>query len=159
MITKVSTIVIRGDNEMNRLKELKEAHEAAKKTITTIDNAINTLENAQSWGVWDMLGGEFITSWVKRRKIKEANEDILKLNKSMKHLNKELEDINMLLPNRISQTFSDTVLDLWLDNVFTDIRVQGEIKQTLEKLRQLKKTIQNLIANIEFEIKEIETSK
>ncbi|MDT2805663.1 hypothetical protein [Vagococcus lutrae] len=144
---------------MNRLKELKEARDAAKKAIITIDNAISSLAHAQSWGVWDMLGGEFITSWVKRIKIKEANEDILKLNKSMKHLNKELEDINMLLPNRISQTFSDTVLDLWLDNIFTDIRVQGEIKQTLEKLRWLKKTIQNLIANIEFEIKEIETPK
>jgi len=99
-----------------------------------------------------MFGGEFFTSWIKRNKIKEANQDISAITKSLKSLNKELEDLDMTLPEGVSDTISDRVWDLWFDNIFTDIRVQGEIKDSLRQLAIFRKSILDLIVKLNTEI-------
>ena len=99
-----------------------------------------------------MFGGEFFTSWIKRNKIKEANQDIFAITKSLKSLNKELEDLDMTLPEGVSDTISDRVWDLWFDNIFTDIRVQGEIKDSLRQLAIFRKSILDLIVKLNTEI-------
>ena len=137
---------------MDRLKELQEAREAANEVIIRIDKATSSLNSALSWGKWDMFGGEFFTSWIKRNKIKEANQDISAITKSLKSLNKELEDLDMTLPEGVSDTISDRVWDLWFDNIFTDIRVQGEIKDSLRQLAIFRKSILDLIVKLNTEI-------
>ena len=99
-----------------------------------------------------MFGGEFFTSWIKRNKIKEANQDISAITKSLKSLNKELEDLDMTLPEGVSDNISDRVWDLWFDNIFTDIRVQGEIKDSLRQLAIFRKSILDLIVKLNTEI-------
>lgn len=99
-----------------------------------------------------MFGGEFFTSWIKRNKIKEANQDIFAITKSLKSLNKELEDLDMTLPEGVSDNISDRVRDLWFDNIFTDIRVQGEIKDSLRQLAIFRKSILDLIVKLDTEI-------
>lgn len=137
---------------MERLKELQEAKEAANEVITRIDNATSSLNSALSWGRWDMFGGEFFTSWIKRNKIKEANQAISTIAESLKSLNKELEDVDMTLPEGVSDNISDRVWDLWFDNIFTDIRVQGEIKDSLRQLAIFRKSILDLIVKLDTEI-------
>lgn len=144
---------------MDKLKELKEAREAAKEVIARIDNAKNSLDSALSWGIWDMFGGEFFSSWIKRNKIKEANQNISQISKSLKSLNKELEDVNMTLPTGVSDTVSDGVWDLWFDNIFTDIRVQGEMKDSLQQLAIFRKEIQDLLLKLDSEIETWEKGK
>ena len=95
-----------------------------------------------------MFGGEFFTSWIKRNKIKEANQDISTIAESLKSLNKELEDVDMTLPEGVSDNISDRVWDLWFDNIFTDIRVQGEIKDSLRQLAIFRKSILDLIVKL-----------
>lgn len=137
---------------MDRLKELQEAREAANEVIIRIDNATSSLKSALSWGKWDMFGGEFFTSWIKRNKIKEGNQDISMIAESLKSLNKELEDVDMILPEGVSDNISDRVWDLWFDNIFTDIRVQGEIKDSLRQLAIFRKSILDLIVKLNTEI-------
>lgn len=137
---------------MDRLKELQEAREVANEVIIRIDKATSSLKSALSWGKWDMFGGEFFTSWIKRNKIKEANQDISTIAESLKSLNKELEDVDMTLPEGVSDNISDRVWDLWFDNIFTDIRVQGEIKDSLRQLAIFRKSILDLIVKLNTEI-------
>ena len=138
---------------MDRLKELYEAKAAAEEVIARIDNAISSLDSASSWGIFDILGGGMLSSFVKRGKIQDANADIEEIYSSLSVLNKELEDVNMHLPAGISDTISDSALDIWFDNIFTDIRVQGEIKDTLYELRDFREDIMSLIERINAEIR------
>lgn len=144
---------------MDREKELQEARDAAKEVIARIDNTTSSLDSALSWGIWDMFGGEFITSWIKRNKIKEANQNISQISKSLKSLNKELEDVNMTLPSGVSDTVSDGVWDLWFDNIFTDVRVQGEMKDSLQQLAIFRESIQDLISKLDSEIETLKNEK
>lgn len=137
---------------MDRLKELQEAREVVNEVTIRIDKATSSFKSALSWSKWDMFGGEFFTSWIKRNKIKEANQDISTIAESLKSLNKELEDVDMTLPEGVSDNISDRVWDLWFDTIFMDIRVQGEIKDSLRQLAIFRKSIQYLIVKLNTEI-------
>lgn len=141
---------------MDRLKELKEAKKAAQEVIARIDHAISSLGSASSWGFLDLLGGGVFSSFIKREKIKGANNELEEVYHLLGVLNKELEDVNMHLPAQMSDTISDNALDIWLDNIFTDVRVQGEIKEQLNQLKEFRASVIELIEKLTCEIKAYE---
>lgn len=141
---------------MDRKKELQEAKDAANKIIEKIDRAMDYLDSAEFWGMWDIFGGDFLSSWSKRNKIEEANECIKDILDSVKVLNKELKDVDMILPEEISNTMSDRTFDIWLDNIFTDLRVQEEIKEAMKELREFKNGIEDLLIRLDDEIGKLE---
>lgn len=137
---------------MDRLKELNEAKTAAQEVIARIDNALSSLDSASSWGLFDLLGGGMFSSFVKRVKIRGANSDIREISHSLSLLNKELEDVNMHLPAEISDAMSDNMLDIWFDNIFTDIRVKGEIKEQITEFKNFRSSVIELIEKLNSEI-------
>ena len=141
---------------MDRKKELQEARDAADIVIEKIDRAMDSLDSAEFWGMWDIFGGDFFSSWKKRNKIDEANEYINDITDSVKVLNKELKDVDMVLPEEISNTMSDRTFDIWLDNIFTDLRVQEEIKDAMKELREFRNGIEDLVIRLDDEIEELE---
>ena len=141
---------------MDRLKELYEAKTAAQEVVARIDNALSSLDSASSWGLFDLLGGGMFSSFVKRERIRDANSEIKEISHSLKLLNKELEDVNMHLPTEISDAMSDNVFDIWFDNIFTDIRVQGEIKEQMTELKNFRASVIELIEKLSSEIETYE---
>ncbi len=137
---------------MDRLIELEEARDAAVDVLDQIDSASDTLGKAKFWGNWDMFGGDFMVSWVKRQKIKVANEEITDISYAVDHLRQELADVDMVLPETVSDTLSDNIWDLWLDNFFTDYMVQGKIKEAIKQLEDFRQVIEDLIVKIDTEI-------
>lgn len=140
---------------MDRKKELQEAKDAANKIIEKIDRAMDYLDSAEFWGMWDIFGGDFLSSWSKRNKIEEANECIKDIVDSVKVLNKELKDVDMVLPEEVSNTMNDRTFDIWLDNIFTDLRVQEEIKEAMKELREFRNGIEDLLIRLDDEIEEL----
>ena len=141
---------------MDRKKELQEAKDAANKIIEKIGRAMDYLDSAEFWGMWDIFGGDFLSSWSKRNKIEEANECIKDIVDSVKVLNKELKDVDMVLPEEVSNTMNDRTFDIWLDNIFTDLRVQEEIKDAMKELREFKNGIEDLLIRLDDEIGKLE---
>lgn len=141
---------------MDRKKELQEAKDAANKIIEKIDRAMDYLDSAEFWGMWDIFGGDFLSSWSKRNKIEEANECIKDILDSVKVLNKELKDVDMVLPEEVSNTMGDRTFDIWLDNIFTDLRVQEEIKEAMKELREFRNGIEDLLIRLDDEIEKQE---
>lgn len=140
---------------MDRLKELKEAKDQAVIVIEKIDRALDSLDSAEFWGMWDMFGGEFFSSWKKRNKIEEANRYIKDITDSVKDLERELKDVDMVLPEEISNTVGDRFFDIWFDNIFTDMKVQRKIKGSIRELRDFRSVVEDLVIRLEDEIEEI----
>lgn len=141
---------------MDRLKELKEAKDQAVIVIEKIDRALDALDSAEFWGMWDMFGGEFFSSWKKRNKIEEANRYIKDITDSVKDLERELKDVDMVLPEEISNTMGDRVFDIWFDNIFTDMKVQRKIKGSIRELRDFRSVVEDLVIRLEDEIEKLE---
>lgn len=138
---------------MDRLKELQEAKTAAQHVILRMDNAIKSLENAKSWGWWDLFGGGMLLSLFKRDNIRNANANIREISQALHRLNQELDDVNMTLPLEISDTFSDTVFDVWFDNILTDLQVQDEVSMKLAEIKSFRCDVLSLIEQLDNEMR------
>ena len=137
---------------MARLQELKEAKEKAQIVLNSTDEALSFLKSASNWSLFDLLGGEGISSLMKRSKIKKANKEIERMTLELEELRKELRDVDISLPLEISDTMEDNFFDVFFDNIFTDLRVNGEIKRKLAELRDFRQNIEELIQRLDQEI-------
>ena len=137
---------------MARLQELQEAKEKAQVVLKSTDEALNFLKSASNWSLFDLLGGEGITSLMKRSKIKKASKEIERMTLELEELRKELKDVDISLPLEISDTMEDNFFDVFFDNIFTDLRVNGEIKKKLAELRDFRQNIEELIQRLDQEI-------
>ncbi len=52
---------------MTRLKELKEARMAGQEALVCLNQALEALESASSWGIFDILAGGFLSSYIEKR--------------------------------------------------------------------------------------------
>lgn len=139
---------------MDKEKEIKEAKVAAVEVLLRLDEAVKSLDGASKMSMIDIFGGAFF-SVIKRKHIQEANLSIKEAGIYLKSLNEELDDIGMKLPKEISDTMSDNVMDIYFDNIFTDIRVAGEIKEKLDELKNFRTSIENLIIKLDAELDEL----
>ena len=137
---------------MARLQELQEAKEKAQIVLNSTDEALSFLKSASNWSLFDLLGGEGISSLMKRSKIKKANKEIERMTLELEELRKELRDVDISLPLEISDTMEDNFFDVFFDNIFTDLRVNGEIKKKLAELREFRQNIEELIQRLDQEI-------
>jgi hypothetical protein len=53
-------------------REIEEAIQAGKTALQALDDAERNISSARSFGVWDMLGGGFLSSMLKHSKMDEA---------------------------------------------------------------------------------------
>ena len=112
-----------------------------QETITHLDKITDQLESAKRWSWADLLGGEFITSMVKRKKMKNISEDLQQLQPKLQHLKHALEYANIQVDSAIDHSTSRQFFDTFFDNIITDLKVQGEIKDMLAELKELRQAL------------------
>lgn len=112
-----------------------------QETITHLDKITDQLESAKRWSWADLLGGEFITSMVKCKKMKNISEDLQQLQPKLQHLKHALEDANIQVDSAIDHSTSRQFFDTFFDNIITDLKVQGEIKDMLAELKELRQAL------------------
>ncbi|MCI6271595.1 MAG: hypothetical protein MR601_01470 [Erysipelotrichaceae bacterium] len=137
---------------MNRGKELLEAKLISKNILELIDKAIDKLNSAKNWGIFDMIGGGFITSLIKRSKIDDVNSLLNEIEYQLDKLSKELNDINYSLPQGIDNGFMSQLFDIGFDNFFMDIMVQSELNETKNQLSYLWNEIKRIDEYLEKEL-------
>lgn len=138
---------------MDKRREYQEVLDVIKIIMEEIKDAEKEIYSAKDWGVFDLLGGGFLASMVKRDKMKMAQYSIEKINARLKELSKELKDVDMSIESCIDT--QDELFDVWLDNIFTDIRIQKNIEETAQSLGNLKNEIEKIQLNIEEKLKEL----
>lgn len=117
-------------------KEFTEAIKAIDEVLDQIQEALTHLYRAKDWGVLDIFGGGLISSLAKRDNINQSEYYIEKINSSLKVAEKELKDVNMVVPSSVKE--GDEFWDLWMDNIFSDIRIQDQVNGSIDSLYKLK---------------------
>lgn len=126
---------------MNQESQHQNLQLQLQETITHLDKITDQLESAKRWSWADLLGGEFITSMVKRKKMKNISEDLQQLQPKLQHLKHALEDANIQVDSAIDHSTSRQFFDTFFDNIITDLKVQGEIKDILAELKELRQAL------------------
>lgn len=131
------------------LKELNEAKLAAKEAYEALERAESKFNSASNWGIYDIIGGGFLSSVFKYNKIDDAEYEMENVKSKLRTLKKELKDIEIDFSGYIETTTTDRVLDIAFDNIFSDLNTQSKIKQNLRELSNIKSVVLDIIRKLD----------
>ncbi len=112
---------------MDRRKEIQEAIYAADHAISALERAGDFLRKASGWGVWDILGGGFITTFMKHARMNDAEEALEQARAAVRTFGRELRDVEDLEDIRIDTGDFLSFADYFWDGALTDILMQSRI--------------------------------
>lgn len=133
-----------------QLAEMDEAIRAANRTDDTIRNAISHLDSADGWATFDVwTRGGIFSHMAKYDHIDKAESCYNRLSSQLQELRKELSDIQIFNVPELDVIDSATrTIDIWLDNIFTDLAVRDRIRSNMEKMRNLSRKIAKIVSHI-----------
>ncbi|MCR1833445.1 hypothetical protein NSA56_03425 [Oceanobacillus caeni] len=134
------------------IEELDEALIAGNKTKADLDIAGDSIDNAATWGVFDMFGGGAISGLLKHSNMDEAMEAINRAQKSLRKFQKELLDVEADLNISIDISSMLKFADFFLDNFFTDYLVQERINESQDQISQKQLEVGRIVENIKEQI-------
>ena len=105
--------------------ETEEAIAAADVALYHLGAAKKNLKSAGNWGLYDMIGGGFLSGLIKHGKIESAEEEIAAAKEALESFAEELKDVT-----GYSSVHIDSFLkfgDLVFDGFLMDALVQHEI--------------------------------
>lgn len=135
-------------------KELTEAIEAGEGALIHLKSASESLNSAEGWGTWDIMGGGFLSDMAKHSHIDEAKESVSKAQRMLSHFRSELADVKVM--NEITIEISDFAkfADFFFDGLFADWHMQTKIKDSLESVERTKNQVDSVLAQLKTMMKE-----
>ena len=119
---------------MDEDRELREAVAAADDAMDSLERADRLLRSARNWGVWDMLGGGFLSGLIKRSKMREAGAEMESARQALLRFRRELEDVDQLIDPGFTNFDLIDFGDLFLDSFLFDLLAQGKINDARERV-------------------------
>jgi len=107
------------------------------------------LDSAKGWGVWDMLGGGFISNVAKHSAIDEANEISHEVQHLLKAFQKELSDVNKFTDIRVNISGFATFADFFFDGFFVDWFVQSKINNSIDNVDNVINKVEGIVGNLD----------
>ena len=117
-------------------KELDEAIAAADETIDLLDQAYASMNSARNWGFFDMFGGGFFSTMIKREKMNDGRYFMNKAKRSLNKLKDELDDVDDLEDLDLNMDDFLSFADFFFDGFLADWLVQGRINEARDKIDQ-----------------------
>ncbi|MBQ1304818.1 MAG: hypothetical protein IIY44_00265 [Erysipelotrichales bacterium] len=113
-------------------RELEEAIRASEAALEKLEKAKASLESASGWGIFDIIGGGFISSAVKHSKVQQARNLFNEARNAVAVFVDELDDVTEFTDVDIDTGDALKVFDIFLDNVFVDILAQKKIREAAD---------------------------
>lgn len=138
--------------ESERIKEIQEAINAADYALRCLLDARDYLGSARTWGIVDILGGGFFSTFIKRSKMNSASECIHEAKRAIAAFRKELADVDQAMPLAIDEGNFWAFADYFFDGFLADVMVQDQIsrarsqvEEAIERVSDLKGQLQALL--------------
>jgi len=116
-------------------KELAEAIQAGQRAQTKLDALNHELSTASGWSTYDtFFGGGLISSAIKHDHMDAAADLSRAADRALSDYRRELGDVDMAgVDGSLAMSSGTRFLDVWFDNIFTDLHVRSMIKDAQQK--------------------------
>lgn len=130
---------------MNYDIERQEAIVAGERALDSLIEAQNQLRKARNWGIYDILGGGFLSSMIKHSKIDNARSCIERAKYDLDVFNRELQDVSGSINVDIGGllTFFDV-----MDSFFADLLVQSKISDASRQVEQAIYKVEDILRRL-----------
>ncbi len=132
----------------NALKEIREAISAGRSVLSSLEKAMGSLDSAEGWGVWDMLGGGLISDLAKHSHIDDAKYEAEQAQILLRRFRSELADIKIGDDIHIETGGFAKFADFFFDGLIADWFMQSKIKNSQESVSQAKSQVQSVLSKL-----------
>ena len=132
-----------------RQKELDEAVAAARNALRTAQDIMDSLDSAEGWGTWDLLGGGLVADLVKHDHLDQAQALVEQLQRDLLRLKTELADVEIQSDLVVRIDGFLRFADFFFDGLFADLAVLNRIDQSQAQLRDVMGQIQSILDGLE----------
>lgn len=130
-------------------KEKREAADAGNRALRSLKAAQENLSSAKNWGIWDMLGGGFISTMAKHSKMDRAKENLAKARSDLKSFSRELQDVNMACHLDIETGDFLSFTDWFFDGFVIDWMVQDRINQASRQVEEAIHRVETILRQLQ----------
>lgn len=115
------------DELEHQRREVGEAISAGRTAESALSAVLDSLDSAEDWGTWDMLGGGLMATMAKHEHLDDARAGIGWAQQCLSRFRTELADVrDMELPQLQVGEFA-TFADYFFDGIFVDWYIQSRI--------------------------------
>ena len=127
-------------------RELLEAINAGKTALHTVNEVLETLDNAEGWSTWDVMGGGLMADLAKYEELDDAQEQIEQLQVELRRFKTELADVEITADLQITVDSFLKFADFFFDGLFADWAVLDHINQAQSRVENTKDQIKRVLA-------------
>lgn len=145
---------ISADN--NIIKEIREAISAGSNVTNHLNKTLDSLNSAEGWGTWDLLGGGLISDMIKHGHIDDAKSGAERTQKELLRFKTELADIKISSNINIETDGFAKFADFFFDGLIADWCMQSRINDSQDSVISVKNQVQmvmNKLSSMENELK------
>lgn len=134
-------------NEMMR-REVQEAITAGERALASLRTAQEKLNSARNWGIFDMLGGGFITDMIKHSKLNDAASYVESAKKDLLVFQRELRDVQVIRNIQIEVGGFLSFADFFFDGLVADYLVYSRISDAREQVSDAIYRVERLLEEL-----------
>ncbi len=134
--------------EKTREQEIQEAVRAGERALTSLRRAKEKLDSARNWGIFDLLGGGFITDMIKHSRMNDAVVLMESARADLQTFQRELRDV--YVPTELRMEVGDflTFADFFFDGLVADYLVQSRIAEAREQVDDAIRQVERLLRDL-----------
>lgn len=140
-------------------KELEEAISAGRKALSTTDQILSSLDSAEGWGTWDLVGGGIMTDLIKHDHLDTAQNLVEGLQSQLRVFKTELADVTLDGDLQVSIDGFLRFADYFFDGIFADWMVLDRIHQSQGQVEDTKKQISAVLRQLDTRLAQVNQEK
>jgi len=131
------------------LKEIKEAISAGNEVLDSLNFALSSLDSAEGWGTWDLLGGGLISDLAKHSRIDDAKAEVENTQRLLRQFKTELTDISVSSDIVIETEGFAKFADFFFDGLIADWFMQSKINESQASVESVKDQVLSVVGKLE----------
>lgn len=140
-------------------KELEEAISAGQKALSTTDQILSSLDSAEGWGTWDLVGGGLMTDLIKHDHLDTAQNLVEGLQSQLRAFKTELADVTLDGDLQVSIDGFLRFADYFFDGIFSDWMVLDRIHQSQSQVEDTKNQISAVLRQLDTRLSQVNQEK
>lgn len=130
-------------------REIKEAINAGNTARHTAEDIMKSLESAEGFGTWDLLGGGFVSDLAKHSHLDDAQSSVEKLQIQLRRFKTELSDVEISAEMQVNIDGFLRFADYFFDGLFADWTVLKRIENSKEQVSKTVNQLKSAISQLE----------
>lgn len=130
--------------------ERREAIAAGNRALNSLYAAKNELDRARGWGMADMFGGGFLTTFVKHSKMDNAQRYVEQAKYDLQTFSRELNDVSMHMNINVGSSDFLSFADYFWDGLFADMMVQDKINRARAQVNDAILQVEAILRQLQY---------